>query len=207
MAAHGTQFHQVPPARNSGIDAFVALKAKLIFRVIPVPWIAPAGTGTFLEAERYNLLHQRQKEALLCQLLHAGRIQEFPHFSGDECICLCFTFPIFLQNFIQRYGSQDLRHMLVIALVAIRTFLFNQFRHARIYILLHLYTERWKIALIAADCHQFFGNIRLHALLPPCFLLCRAVPLSYALPSEDPAHCGLCSSADISRHPACHGYA
>lgn len=74
LTAHGAQLQQIPFAEDLCIDAFIGFKMEPVLRIIFMPCISPAITGTFAEAERNDLLHQWKKEILSRKFLHAGRV-------------------------------------------------------------------------------------------------------------------------------------
>ena len=161
MAAHGAQLQQVPLAQDLKVNAF---EAEFVLGAVLVPGIAPADAGTLFEAEGHDPFHQRQEKAFLRQLLHAGGVKEFPHFLGNDFVGLLLAFAVILQHLVERDGGQDLRHVLVVAPIAVRLFLRQQHRHAGVHVMPYIAGQRGKVIPIAADGHQLFRGVLLHAV-------------------------------------------
>lgn len=111
---------------------------EFVLRIVPVPSVAPAEAGAMLEAKGDDFLHQRQKEALFRQFLHAGGIEELPHFLRNRFISIIFACSVALQHFINGNRRRYLRHVLIVALVAVSFFLIDQLADSLINVLLNI---------------------------------------------------------------------
>ena len=119
VAEHGAQLHQISLMEDMPVQTLPAFKVEALLRIfIQVPGIPPTGTGSMPEAKGQDLFHRRHKERKPRQLLISLRCQRTPHGFGNDFKCLRLTFPVLLQNFIESNGSQNLRNVLVIALIA-----------------------------------------------------------------------------------------
>lgn len=80
--------------------------------------------------------------------------------SGRRGVRFLLALSALLQDFVKRDRGKNLRHMFVVVLVAVLLFLFDQFRHPSVNVLLNFIRKGRKIFLITADGHERFWFIR-----------------------------------------------
>ena len=159
LTAHRAELQKPAFAEDLLIDALVALKTELVFRIVFVPGVTPTVSGAFFESERDDLFHKGQKEALFRKLLHPGRIEKFPHFLRYDPERFFFAFAVFLRHLVHGDQRQYLRHMLLIAFVAVFLFLKDQNVHSGAYFSFVICRKSRKIVLIAAYLDKSLGSV------------------------------------------------